>query len=204
MKIPKIKVCGLVSVEDAEIVNQYNVDYAGFILFYPKSKRHVEISEAVNIMNFLDKRIKRVAVTVSPDLERVKIIESAGFDFLQVHGELKEEILEKSRIPIIRAFNIDKAADCYTYEKSNRIAGYVFDGKLPGNGEVFDWKIIKDFERNDKFFMLAGGLDINNVEEGIRLLSPDIVDVSSSVEKESGRGKEKEKVHLFVNKVRSI
>ena len=35
-------------------------------------------------------------------------------------------------------------------------------------------------------FILAGGLSSENVEEGIRLFEPDVVDVSSSVEVEHG------------------
>lgn len=49
-------------------------------------------------------------------------------------------------------------------------------------------------------FILAGGLSSENVEEGIRLFEPDVVDVSSSVEGE--HGKDYKKVEAFVRKVR--
>nr|WP_297936372.1 hypothetical protein [uncultured Lachnoclostridium sp.] len=49
--------------------------------------------------------------------------------------------------------------------------------------------------------MLAGGLTDKNVGEAIRLLHPGIVDVSSGVEKETGKGKDKEKIARFVKAV---
>ena len=38
-------------------------------------------------------------------------------------------------------------------------------------------------------FVLAGGLNESNVQEGMKLFSPDVVDVSSGVEVENGKDK---------------
>lgn len=45
-------------------------------------------------------------MTVSPTLEQVKLIEEAGFDVLQIHGHLAEDISAEAGIPIIRAVNV--------------------------------------------------------------------------------------------------
>ena len=50
-------------------------------------------------------------------------------------------------------------------------------------------------------FVLAGGLNESNVQEGMKLFSPDVVDVSSGVEVENG--KDKTKINNFVRKVRN-
>lgn len=50
--------------------------------------------------------------------------------------------------------------------------------------------------------MLAGGLTADNVSEGIRIFEPDIVDVSSGVENETG--KDEEKIRRFVEQVKNI
>ena len=54
--------------------------------------------------------------------------------------------------------------------------------------------------------MLAGGLTPDNVSRGIDIFSPDIVDVSSGVEKEPGQGtgKDREKIQKFVRNMHSI
>ncbi|MBR6485277.1 MAG: phosphoribosylanthranilate isomerase, partial [Lachnospiraceae bacterium] len=79
--VPKIKICGLTKPEEAEYLNECGVDYAGFV-FYEKSKRNVTLNKADLIMGRLDDRIKKVAVTVSPDKALVERIADAGFDLI--------------------------------------------------------------------------------------------------------------------------
>lgn len=48
-------------------------------------------------------------------------------------------------------------------------------------------------EKEQIQFVLAGGLTPDNVSRGIDIFSPDIVDVSSGVEKEPGQGTGKDR-----------
>lgn len=197
----KVKICGLTDKGEAEILNQCGADYAGIVLFYPKSKRNMTIEAAREIVGALQPEIKKVAVTVSPVLEQVRACKLAGFDYLQVHGECREEILEQELLPVFLAANVGDSVELL--REHEHIAGYVFDGKLPGNGEVFDWKLLRSFDRRGKLLMLAGGLNASNVSDGIRCLRPDIVDVSSGVENENGIGKNAKRVREFIETVRS-
>ena len=86
----KIKICGLTSPAEARYLNENHVDFAGMVLFFPKSKRNISIEQAKEIMAALDASIKRVAVVVSPTIEQVRQIEAAGFDYVQIHGEIPE------------------------------------------------------------------------------------------------------------------
>ncbi|MGB4807108.1 MAG: phosphoribosylanthranilate isomerase, partial [Ruminococcus bromii] len=36
----KVKICGITSAEDIKIVNACKPDFAGFVMFFPKSKRN--------------------------------------------------------------------------------------------------------------------------------------------------------------------
>ncbi len=198
----KVKICGLTDVREAEMLNQYGADYAGMVLFYPKSRRNISLETAGEIIGALKPQIKKVAVTVSPSLEQAEACRAAGFDYIQVHGECREEVLKQQMIPVFRAVNVGNILEA-PVEHEN-IAGYVFDGRLPGNGEVFDWKLLKDFGRNGKLLMLAGGLNPENVAEGIRYLNPDIVDVSSGVENENGIGKNPELVRKFIESAKNV
>lgn len=78
----QIKICGITSQSEIEVLNELKSDYAGFVLFYEKSKRNIELQRAVNLKNLLS-HSKSVAVTVSPDFEQSSSIEVAGFDILQ-------------------------------------------------------------------------------------------------------------------------
>ena len=198
----KIKVCGLTTKKEAEFLNENKVDLAGMVMFFPKSKRNITPDTAKEIISALDKNIKKVAVVVSPSYEEIKIIESLGFDYVQIHGELGEELESKINLPILKAFNI-KDMDLYErYKESKKVVGYVFDAQEPGSGKIFDWSLVKTLPRDDKILILAGGLNPENVAKAIEYIHPDGVDVSSGVENPNGIGKSEEKIKIFVTNAR--
>lgn len=203
MQNTAIKICGLVCEEDVEIVNELPINYAGFVLFYPRSKRNLTVEMAARLIRRLNPSIKPVAVTVSPTLEQVKEIEKAGFAVLQVHKTLNQEVENYTTLPIFRAVNVEKEKDVRTafLEASDKVQYLVFDGKKPGSGETFDWGFLKENVDNTTKIMLAGGLHEGNVREAIELVHPGIVDVSSGVENEQGTGKDRGKVERFVRAV---
>lgn len=132
----KIKICGLTSPAEARYLNENHVDFAGMVLFFPKSKRNISIEQAKEIMAALDASIKRVAVVVSPSIEQVRQIEAAGFNYIQIHGEIPETEAEAAiAIPILKAFNVSDMGSYEKYHNDSRIAGYVFDAIEPGSGK---------------------------------------------------------------------
>jgi len=78
----KIKICGLTTPKEAEYLNTNHVDFAGMVLFYPKSKRNISLEQAKAIQQALNPEIQTVAVVVSPTIKQVQQIEAAGFDYL--------------------------------------------------------------------------------------------------------------------------
>lgn len=214
----QIKICGLTDVKEAEYLNRNHVDYAGFVLFFEKSRRNLTIAQAKPIMEALSPEIKKVAVTVSPTVEQVRQIRDAGFDYVQVHGVLQPEIPDV--MPVLKAFNLTDMDRFSEYEKCAGIKGYVFDAAEPGSGRTFDWNLLKALPREGRLFLLAGGLHAGNVAEAIRTVQPDGVDVSSGVEydrpedaetcsgketkERAPKGKDPAKVDLFVRSVREV
>lgn len=199
----KIKICGLTSREEAGYLNENQVDFAGFVLFFPKSRRNISIGQAKEIMACLPEGIQKVAVTVSPTAGQIRAIEEAGFDYVQIHGELSKEVLEAVKLPVLKAFNLKDLEQYETFRNCEKIAGYVFDAAEPGSGQSFDWELVKQLPRDGKLFLLAGGLSSENVAKAIRVLSPDGVDVSSGVEYEDRPGKDPQKIKDFCMAVRS-
>ena len=104
----KVKVCGLTREEEAEMLADCRVEFAGMVLFFPKSKRNVTLQQAEKILAALKKYgiSKSVAVTVSPTKEQVEQIMRLGFDYIQIHGTLSDEVHDVLRIPVIRAVNV--------------------------------------------------------------------------------------------------
>ena len=198
----KVKICGLTSPAEARFLNENHVDFAGMVLFFPKSKRNISIEQAKEIMAALDASIKRVAVVVSPSIEQIRQIETAGFDYVQIHGEIPQTE-SAIAIPILKAFNVSDMGSYEKYHNDSRIAGYVFDAIEPGSGKTFDWRLVDNIPRDEKLLLLAGGLNPDNVRMAIEAVHPDGVDVSSGVENDDGAGKNPEKIHDFVAAIKS-
>ena len=216
----KIKICGMTCEADIKAVNTYLPDYIGFVLFFPKSKRNISIEQAKYLLEKVDEKIKTVAVVVSPTTEQLKQIEEVGFDYIQIHGTVDAEVYEQCRLPILRAFNVSDLDKLEGYEAKDKIKGYVFDSKTPGSGKTFDWNLLNDIRQrqktdtsdNDvsnkktkKMIFLAGGIDETNVKRAIAEVSPDVIDLSSAVEKTSEdgifHGKDPEKIRIMVTMV---
>lgn len=200
----KIKICGITTREEAEYLNEAGVDYAGFVQFFPKSKRNLPTEQAADIMKCLNPEIRTVAVTVSPSPEQLAAIESAGFGAVQIHGKLSDEVIEKIHLPVIKAFNVSDLEAFSHYEAMDQVVGFVLDAQVPGSGKTFDWSLLQDLPKTDKMILLAGGLNPDNVAGALAAFGDRIdgVDTSSGVEKENGIGKSRKKILDFVRAVR--
>lgn len=186
----KVKICGLTDEREVEMLKENGTDYGGIVLYFEKSKRNCETEKAEALVKQLKQAgIASVAVTVSPTLLQVREIERAGFDFLQVHGELNQDVLEQTSIPIIRAFNLSggpaNRTEREAVQDNPRVVGWLLDAVAPGAGQTFDWTLLREWKRDDRLLFLAGGLNAENVREAIANVRPDVVDVSSGVELDS-------------------
>lgn len=204
----KVKICGITCRHDIELMNRYHPDYAGFV-FFEKSRRNLTLNEAVQLKSGLREDIRSVAVCVSPDHRQLKEFEEAGFDIIQIHGTFQADTYQGIGVPFWRAINLSADAGQLQQTASDRLAGYVVDGSRYGGGKTFDWNKNREGIRSflqqqgpDLEFILAGGLNPENVQEGIRIFEPDTVDVSSGVEGESG--KDEKKVAAFLRAVRTM
>ncbi len=204
-----VKICGLTRPEDIEAVNEAGADYAGFV-FYEKSRRCVDFDKAGDLLKRLDDGIMSVAVCVSPGMELLKRLEATGFDLIQIHGAADVQILDNIDTPVWQAVNLSGVNDLETLMSHPRICGYLIDGAEYGSGRTFGWESEDpntaqsvSFIRESiggRLFILAGGLTPDNVCAGISLFSPDVVDVSSGVE--SDGLKDRDKIIQFISEVR--
>lgn len=200
----KVKICGIKKEKEIDYLNEAKPDYAGFVL-YEKSKRFISVENAAHLMRALSREILRVAVTVHPSDALISEIEAAGFDLIQIHGDFSDQQISRISIPVWRAYNSEHPDSLQITEHHPNIRGYVIDAAKAGSGVTSHWeegfdreKLWQKLDRRD--FILAGGLNPENVEEGIRIFAPDILDVSSGVEGEDG--KDREKIRSFIRKAR--
>lgn len=198
----KIKVCGLKREEDIKYINELKPDYIGFV--FAKSSRQITLEQGINLVKKLDKNIKTVGVFADKKISEVeKIASTLKLDVLQFHGKEDNEYMS-----CFKDYEVWKALGVTSKEDLKEINKYKADGilldsrvlgRIGGTGESFNWDIISNFKVNKKL-ILAGGLNSNNVKEGISKVKPNIVDVSSGVEIEGL--KDFDKIREFIKKVR--
>ncbi|MCR5625167.1 MAG: phosphoribosylanthranilate isomerase, partial [Lachnospiraceae bacterium] len=196
----QIKICGITTRDDISYVNEAGPDFAGFIQFFPKSKRNISVGQAKELFAGLSPNIKKVAVTVEPTPEQIKEIEAAGFDYIQIHGNMDVRTLAQIKIPALKAFNVKDLGDFETYNACENVKGFVFDASVPGQGKTFDWSLLQGLPEisDDRIVLLAGGLNPENVADAIRATGARGVDTSSGVENDNGVGKSRKKILAFV------
>lgn len=195
----KVKICGLSRKCDIETANELKLDYIGFV-FYKKSKRYVSFEEAKALKAVLNPEIQAVGVFVDEPIENVAMLLNNGvIDIAQLHGNEDEayikELRSKTDKPIIKAFCIKSEADIVKANEST--ADYVLLDAGMGCGNVFDWQYI---QRINRPYFLAGGLAKENIEQAIKLMNPYALDVSSGVETDGL--KDKDKMAEFVSSIR--
>lgn len=198
----KIKICGLRRMEDAAYVNEIKPDYVGFV-FWDKSKRNLTFEEAKKLRDAIDPSIKSIGVFVNRDIEDIVYLTENGIiSGVQLHGtETADDIKAvRERCPdgtwILKAYEVKDAEDAVRANESTADMILVDSGK--GSGNVFDWTILKSLTRD---YILAGGLSAENVGDAVKEYRPYAVDVSSKVETDGY--KDKEKILSFCNAVRA-
>lgn len=206
----KVKICGVKSKE--VILASYKADYLGFV-FYPKSPRFVNAELAKNLSKFCHPSQKKVGLFVNSEENVIEYISDyVDLDYIQLHGEESIQkikyIKKKVKKPIIKSIAVSSKKDAEKYKDYNNICDMIlFDTKpidpsIPGGtGRKFDWNLLKEFKIKNEW-MLAGGINMQNIKEAILKTNAPIIDVSSALEDDLGI-KSPKKIEEFLNLAKS-
>ena len=185
----KVKFCGITNLEDAISASDLGADALGFV-FYSKSSRFISPEKASEIIHKLPPFISTVGLFVNQSkLDVEEAIKTCPLNLLQFHGDEDELFCNQFNFPYIKAIsmkpdvNLLKCIDDFDSAKALLLDSYSEDTR-GGSGMVFDWKSIP--LNTPKPFIVAGGLNPNNVESLLELIDLYGVDVSSGIE--SGKG----------------
>ena len=204
----QVKICGLSTPESVNATVAAGADYVGFV-FFPKSPRHVTLSQATALAKAVSDSVTKVALTVNADdAFLADLLAAVPVDMLQLHGsETVERVAEvKSRfgLPVMKAVGVADVSDLPVLDAYSAVVDQLLvDAKPPkgsalpgGNAVAFDWRLIADRKWTVPW-MLAGGLTPENVAEAVRLTGAKMVDVSSGVESAPGT-KDLDKIAAFI------
>ena len=197
----KIKFCGLRREEDVKHAASLDADFMGFILS-DRFKRYVKPEDVASFRKFVPSKTKTVGVFVDePEEYVISTAKTACLDMIQLHGNEDDgyitTIQEKTGLPVIKMVKPVSESDIIAARQC--VADLILLDSGTGTGKVFDWSLIRDFDRD---YILAGGLTPDNAGDAVRRLKPFAVDVSSGVETEGM--KDFSKMKAFAAEVRKI
>lgn len=188
----KIKICGLSRPCDIDYVNEARPDWCGFIINFPKSHRNLTPDQVRELRRGLDASITPVGVFVDQPLEEVAaLLNDGSISIAQLHGHEDDAYITalRTRTPgkeIWKAYKIRSQADLAAANDSTADLVLLDNGR--GTGQTFDWSLLQNFPRP---YLLAGGLNPENLPAAIRTLRPFGVDLSSGVETERQKDRAK-------------
>ena len=203
-----VKICGIKTPEFIDICANAGADFIGFVSI-KKSPRHVDLATLGKLIEYTQQtKLERVVLTLNPSYDEMWEISKLGADYIQLHGDetalFCQDIKATSNLKIIKAISVQTADDIdAAHQFENIVDVLLFDTKpiagdeLPGgNGQPFNWKLLKDQKFNCQT-MLAGGLNAGNVKLAMQQSGIDNVDVSSAVEISRGT-KDKALIEAFI------
>lgn len=199
--IPEVKICGIKTKEEIEIINRFEVSYIGFI--FAKSKRQVSPERVKDIRKYLRNDIKVVGVFVDETSKNINnIINECKLDIIQLHGTESVDTCKNIIAPVWKSISVKDKKDIQIIDKYNSfVQGILLDTYHPtqkgGTGETFDWKVVRDLSDSHNI-ILAGGLNKDNIIKAINMVRPKIVDINSGVETNLIKDELKLK-ELFIN-----
>lgn len=201
----EIKICGITALEEVQALNPLKPNYIGLV--FAESKRKISKEQGKLLYDSIDRHIKVVGVFRNNTKEYIsEILDYIPLDVVQLHGDEDNEFIEyfreKYQCEIWKGTSIKNKEDIEKATTFN-VDTLILDGSNPGSGEVFPWELVLDMKTKAKVF-LAGGINEDNVLQGINKLNIHGVDVSSGVEvvKNGKRSKDKDKMEKLIKKVR--
>lgn len=210
----EIKFCGLTQPGDAAVAAELGAGYAGVI--FAGGPRLVSPERAREVFAPLaGSDVHRVGVFGTQPIEEIaRLARAAAVDVVQLHGGATSESIATLRgsfdgavWAVVRVSGPLSPSSLEGWAAS--VDAVVLDaavaGRLGGTGVALDWPGVTaavDTVRGGMTVVLAGGLRPGNVAEAVRMVGPDIVDVSSGVEGPTPGVKDHELMRAFARSAR--
>lgn len=192
-----IKFCGLTRAADAALAGRLGAAYVGVI--FAGGPRQLDAATAERVLDAAGDGVRRVGVFGQQSAEEIAATAAAArLDVVQLHGDPTAEFVGLVRAryaggvwAVLRTSGTAvpaSARQLLDVGDALLLDAYV-PGSLGGTGHTLDWAGLRgavDRLRRSGTLVLAGGLTPENVGAAIAALRPDVVDVSSGVERAPG------------------
>jgi phosphoribosylanthranilate isomerase len=191
-----VKICGLTDRAALDAAVEAGADAVG--LMFAESARQITPRAAYALCRDLPETVLRVAVLHHPDSGHVNsIVELFGPDWIQTDASDFSTLDVPDSIICVPVYREGPSIDAGSLPPR-----FFFDGRNSGSGEIADWEQASELAHGHEL-ILAGGLNVDNIDEAIERVRPFGVDVSSGVESARGQ-KDPRRIREFVARVRAL
>lgn len=187
----KVKICGITNKEDALNAIALDTDAIGLI-FYEHSPRYISPEKVEEFIYDIPSFIHVIGVFVNETESKInEISKRCKLTSIQLHGSEKADFCTKFSLPTIKAIPVKDEEDIKTIAQYKGCSnGILLDTKAEnvhgGTGKTFDWGLALQAKEYDTPLILSGGINSDNIEKAIKMVTPYAIDICSGVEKEPG------------------
>jgi phosphoribosylanthranilate isomerase len=186
---PRVKICGLTRLEDAQLAVELGAWALGLI-FAPGSPRRCRPAEADRIATVLRRRVELTGVFVNAPLDQVaRLHDRIGFTLLQLHGDegpaYCAEAHRRTGARVIKAHAVRDRGDVQALDAFRDVDFHLVDAVKGAAAEPVEVELVRA-RRSHVPLILAGGLTADNVAAAAAAVRPYAVDTASGTEAEPG------------------
>jgi phosphoribosylanthranilate isomerase len=200
----RVKICGIMSLDDALWAVEAGADALGLI-FVEGTPRYVTPAAAAAIVAGLPPFVCAVGVFWDhPPAHVATIVGECGLGAVQLHGVEPPEVVAAAPVPVLKSIKIRDAQDLAQLDRYKPAAFLLDSHARWSEGEArtpISWTLAREATARGRV-ILAGGLTPETVGEAVRVARPWGVDVNSGVEAAQGR-KDPAKVERFIREARA-
>jgi phosphoribosylanthranilate isomerase len=194
---PRVKICCITSIEEAWLAIEYGATALGLVSKMPSGPGPIPEELIAKIARFIPPSVSSFLLTSKQDpLEIVKQHRRCGTSVIQLVDRLEISDYEELRIalPGIKLVQVVHVVNEKAIDEAEIVAPYVdailLDSgnpdllvkQLGGTGRKHNWLLSRQIREKLKVpVFLAGGLNSDNVLEGLKQVHPFAVDVCNGV-----------------------
>jgi len=202
MELVQVKICGIARIEDINSCVALGVNALGFLIGDSKGKTPTDklsLLDAKRLISEVPSQVLSVILTHKETFEEIdNVVTYLKPNAVQLqNSSLEFKTVKSLRVkhPNIKWIKTIKVNENDTIETVDirvkrflSIADYILlDSAKGGSGKVHNWHISKHIVAKYEFpFVLAGGLNLQNIKESITMVNPMMVDLMSSMSIDRG------------------
>jgi phosphoribosylanthranilate isomerase len=209
---PRLKICGITNVDDAQLVESSGADYFGILVNVSFSERSLSLAQALEVASASTipavilmceptvEEVEKAAQKIEPYAVQLVCRESPVF-IKKLKSRLVCQVWKTIHIPAIPGEAspeeyVEAHVDALVIDSSDTSEGFL---RFGGTGKVANWDVAAALIEQIRVpVFLAGGITQDNVYSALAIVRPYGIDLCSSVEASKGK-KDRDKVRALVD-----